>query len=492
MKPLPSEVYSVATVREIDRSVIADGEIAGYTLMTRAAGVAALAAGVHFPLARRWQIVCGAGNNAGDGYVVARLAASEGIDVSVLAVSDPAQLAGDAALAWHEFVSAGGEVNPWSGRVDATEGLLVDAMLGSGLTREVAGDYAAAVDAINASSAPVMALDIPTGLHGDSGAVLGSAVRADLTVTFVGLKPGLFLGEARDYCGNLCYSDLDIPPAYFADRPLEYRRIDAARVDRLLPRRGRGAHKGNFGHVLIVGGGRGMPGAVLLAGEGALRAGAGRVSIATDPTHAGDIVRDRPELMVHGVATPTDLRALLDKVDVVAVGPGLGRSDWAAELLALLQADNRPAVWDADALNWLASSPNVTTSRVITPHPGEAATLLGSATAAVQSDRRAALKALKRKYGGIAVLKGAGSLVSGADEVPWLSTAGNPGMAAPGMGDVLTGMIAGLLAQGLSLQDAAVAAVDLHARAGDRAAAGGERGLIASDLLAEVRALVNA
>jgi NAD(P)H-hydrate epimerase len=492
MKPLPSEVYSVATVREIDRSVIADGEIAGYTLMTRAAGVAALAAGVHFPLARRWQIVCGAGNNAGDGYVVARLAASEGIDVSVLAVSDPAQLAGDAALAWHEFVSAGGEVNPWSGRVDATEGLLVDAMLGSGLTREVAGDYAAAVDAINASSAPVMALDIPTGLHGDSGAVLGSAVRADLTVTFVGLKPGLFLGEARDYCGNLCYSDLDIPPAYFADRPLEYRRIDAARVDRLLPRRGRGAHKGNFGHVLIVGGGRGMPGAVLLAGEGALRAGAGRVSIATDPTHAGDIVRDRPELMVHGVATPTDLRALLDKVDVVAVGPGLGRSDWAAELLALLQADNRPAVWDADALNWLASSPNVTTSRVITPHPGEAATLLGSATAAVQSDRRAALKALQRKYGGIAVLKGAGSLVSGADEVPWLSTAGNPGMAAPGMGDVLTGMIAGLLAQGLSLQDAAVAAVDLHARAGDRAAAGGERGLIASDLLAEVRALVNA
>jgi NAD(P)H-hydrate epimerase len=492
MKPLPSEVYSVATVREIDRSVIADGEIAGYTLMTRAAGVAALAAGVHFPLARRWQIVCGAGNNAGDGYVVARLAASEGIDVSVLAVSDPAQLAGDAALAWHEFVSAGGEVNPWSGRVDATEGLLVDAMLGSGLTREVAGDYAAAVDAINASSAPVMALDLPTGLHGDSGAVLGSAVRADLTVTFVGLKPGLFLGEARDYCGNLCYSDLDIPPAYFADRPLEYRRIDAARVDRLLPRRGRGAHKGNFGHVLIVGGGRGMPGAVLLAGEGALRAGAGRVSIATDPTHAGDIVRDRPELMVHGVATPTDLRALLDKVDVVAVGPGLGRSDWAAELLALLQADNRPAVWDADALNWLASSPNVTTSRVITPHPGEAATLLGSATAAVQSDRRAALKALQRKYGGIAVLKGAGSLVSGADEVPWLSTAGNPGMAAPRMGDVLTGMIAGLLAQGLSLQDAAVAAVDLHARAGDRAAAGGERGLIASDLLAEVRALVNA
>lgn len=492
MKPLPSEVYSVATVREIDRGVIADGEIAGYTLMTRAAAAAVLAAGVHFPLARRWQIVCGAGNNAGDGYVVARLAASEGIEVSVLAISDPAELAGDAALAWHEYASAGGQISPWSGQVDVTAGLLVDAMLGSGLTREVQGDFAAAVDAINASSAPVMALDIPTGLHGDSGAVLGRAVLADLTVTFVGLKQGLFLGEGRECCGTLCYSDLDIPPNYFADRPLEYRRIDAAQVDKLLPRRGRGAHKGNFGHVLIVGGGRGMPGAVLLAGEGALRVGAGRVSLATDPTHAADIVRDRPELMVHGIATAADLPALLGKVDVVAAGPGLGRSDWAAELLELLQADQRPAVWDADALNWLASSPNMTPSRVITPHPGEAASLLGSGTAAVQADRRAALNALQAQYGGIAVLKGAGTLVSGADGVPWLCTAGNPGMAAPGMGDVLTGMIAGLLAQGLSLQDAAIAGVDLHARAGDRAAAGGERGLIASDLLAEIRPLVNA
>ncbi|MDA0705700.1 MAG: NAD(P)H-hydrate dehydratase [Proteobacteria bacterium] len=492
MNPLPNEVYSVATVREIDSNVIADGGIAGFTLMTRAAAAAVLAAGEHFPLARRWQVVCGAGNNAGDGYVVARLAASEGIEVSVLALADPLLLVGDAALAWYEFASWGGEVSAWSGSVDATEGLIVDALLGSGLMRDVQGDFAAAVDAINASSVPVMALDIPTGLHGDSGAVLGTAIRADLTVTFVGLKQGLFLGDAREYCGALCFSDLDIPPAYYANRPAEYRRIDPAQVEGLLPRRRRAAHKGNFGHVLIVGGGRGMPGAALLAGEGALRAGAGRVSIATDPSHAAEIVKDRPELMVHGIKNAADLRPLMQQADVVAVGPGLGRSDWAADIMDLLQADGRPAVWDADALNWLASSPNVTPSRVITPHPGEAATLLGQSTADIQADRRMALRALQRKFGGVAVLKGAGTLVSGADGVPWLCTAGNPGMAAPGMGDVLTGIIAGLMAQGLSLQDAANAGVDLHARAGDRAAAGGERGLIASDLLAEIRALVNA
>jgi NAD(P)H-hydrate epimerase len=235
-----------------------------------------------------------------------------------------------------------------------------------------------------------------------------------------------------------------------------------------------------------------MPGAVLLAGEGALRAGAGRVSVATHPTHAAAIVRDRPELMVHGVAGAKDLERLLETVDVLAVGPGLGRSDWANELMQCLQADQRPAVWDADALNWLASAPNVSLKRIITPHPGEAATLLGQSTAAIQSDRREALQGLQVKYGGTAVLKGAGSLVSADDGAPWLCTSGNPGMAAPGMGDVLTGIIAALIAQGLSVQNAAIAGVDLHARAGDRAAARGERGLLASDLLGEIRGLVNA
>lgn len=491
MNALPDEVYAVATVRGIDRAAIDDAGIPGYTLMTRAGAAAVSAALDFFPAARRWQILCGAGNNAGDGYVVAQLAAKAGIDVAVVAVSDPAALRGDAAQAWRDYTAAGGVVRPWSGDVDTAAGLIVDAMLGSGLEREVVGDYAAAVDASNAAAVPVMALDIPTGLHGDSGAVLGTAIRADLTITFVGLKQGLFLGDAAEVRGELRYSDLDIPAACYTNCPIEYRRIAAHRVAALLPRRRRAAHKGDFGHVLVIGGGRGMPGAVLLCGEGALRAGAGRVSIATDPSHAAAIVRDRPELMVHGVSGVADLEPLLENADVIALGPGLGRSTWAGELVAVLRADQRRAVWDADALNWLAERPNKAEQRIITPHPGEAATLLGKATLDVQADRRAALHQLQQAYGGVTVLKGAGSLVSAADSAPWLCTAGNPGMAAPGMGDVLTGIIAGLLAQGLSLQEAALVGVDVHARAGDRAAAAGERGLIASDLLAQIRGLVN-
>ena len=490
MNVLPKEVYSVATVREIDRVAIEDHGVPGYTLMTRAAAAAIAEALKFFPAARRWLIVCGAGNNAGDGYVVARLAGKDGIEVSVVAISDPGSLSGDAATAYKDFVADGGVVSPWSGSI-ADADLLVDAMLGNGLMRDVGGDFAAAVRAINAASAPVMALDIPTGLHGDTGAVLGSAVRADLTVTFVGLKQGMYLGEGPEYCGAIRFSGLDNDAACYADAPVEYQRIDKNRLAELLPPRSRESHKGDFGHVLVIGGGPGMPGAVRLCGEGALRAGAGRVSIATDPSHASVIVKDRPELMARGIARARDLESMLDSVDVVAFGPGLGRSQWATELMQLLQADGRPAVWDADALNCLAEAPNRADGRIITPHPGEAATLLDVTTADIQADRRGSVQQLQRIYGGVVVLKGAGSLVSSGTVAPWLSSAGNPGMAAPGMGDVLTGIIAGLLAQGLATQDAALAGVDIHARAGDAAAAKGERGLIATDLLNEVRELVN-
>jgi NAD(P)H-hydrate epimerase len=491
MNDLPINVYSVASVREIDRTAIEQAGIPGYTLMERAAEAAVREAFASYPNARRWQIICGGGNNAGDGYVVARLAASQGIVVSVLSVVDLESLSGDAATACGDFTAKGGVVTPWSGEIDPDAELLVDALLGSGLTREVGGNFAAAVVAINAADAKVLALDIPTGLHGDSGRVLGSAVHADTTVTFVGLKQGQFLADGADYCGDIRFSDLDIDAECYAGRQAEFRRISCSRVDALLPRRQRTSHKGDFGHVLVIGGGKGMPGAVRLCGEAALRAGAGRVSVATDPSHAAIIIKSRPELMSHAVSGAGDIGPLLATVDVIAFGPGLGRSDWAGELVAVLQKDDRPAVWDADALNWLAESPDQADNRIITPHPGEASTLLGLATAEIQGNRKAALEQLQQRYGGVAVLKGAGSLVSSHTNAPWLCTAGNPGMAAPGMGDVLTGIIAALLAQGLSTEDAASAGVEIHARAGDRAAKGGERGLMASDLLAELRDIVN-
>lgn len=491
MQSLPVKIYSVAAVREMDRKAIEDIGVPGLTLMQRAGAAALQAARMHFPNARRWQVVCGAGNNAGDGYVVARLAANDGVVVSVLTLCDPETLKGDAAKAYSDFAADGGVVLPWTGSLDDEADLIIDAMLGSGLVRSVGGDYKDAVDAINRHPAVVHAMDIPTGLNGDSGAVMGSAVVADLTTTFVGLKAGLFLGAGPAHCGEITFDDLDIGKECGKSVDSAYQRMDQQQLATLLRPRRRDAHKGDFGHVLIVGGGPGMPGAALLCGEAALRSGAGRVSIATFPDHAASIVTHRPELMSYGVSSFDDLAPLLAACDVVAFGPGLGQSDWARGLFKGLRADVHPMVWDADALNLLAEQPAKAANRVMTPHPGEAATLLGMTAAAVQHDRPAAVDALAVQYGGVVVLKGAGTLVRGDFAVPFVCTAGNPGMAAPGMGDVLTGVIAALLAQGLTLSDAAMAGVELHARAGDRAAADGERGLLASDLLGALRAVVN-
>ena len=490
MDELPANIYSVASVREMDRTAIEDIGIPGYTLMTRA-GIASMQAAVQrFPNARRWQIVCGSGNNAGDGYVVARLARDEGIAVSLLSLIDPGRLGGDAAKARDDYLAAGGAIALWQGDLDSEADLLVDALLGSGLERDVGGEFADAVAAINLHPAQVFALDIPTGIHGDSGKLMGIAVEADLTMTFVGLKSGLFLRDGPDHCGEVLFDGLQIPEAARAESPA-FRRVNDELLREMLPRRRRAAHKGDFGHVLIVGGGAGMPGAVRLCGEGALRVGAGLVSIATDPSHAALLTATRPELMSHAIRRPADLDPLLDRADVIAFGPGLGQTEWARGLFDVLSGDSRPAVWDADALNWLARRPATSDNRIITPHPGEAARLLDKTTADVQQDRRAAGAALAQRYGGVAVLKGAGTLVSDGGDDTWLCTSGNPGMATPGIGDVLTGVIAGLLAQGLTAHQAAVIGVEAHARAGDRAAGSAERGLLASDLLAALRGIVN-
>ncbi len=491
MQCLPANIYSVASVREIDRTAIEDHGIPGYTLMKRAGAAAVRAARSHYPDAKRWQVICGAGNNGGDGYVVARLAAHDGIVVSVLTLVDPDTLAGDAAAAYGDFAAEGGVVMGWAGELDAEADLLVDAMLGSGIERDVGGEFAQAVAAVNAHPAAVHAMDIATGINADTGLVMGSAVVAGLTTTFVGLKAGLFLGDGPHHCGQLTFDDLEIDEDCRSGVAATFKRLDDHLLATALPPRGRGAHKGDFGHVLVVGGGPGMPGAARLCAEAALRSGAGRVSVATHPGHATLITTARPELMSHGVSGAEDLEGLLDKVDVVAFGPGLGRSDWARELYGVMSASELPAVWDADALNLLAESPVSAAKRIVTPHPGEAASLLSTAAADIQRDRPAALKKLVDKLGGIVVLKGSGTLISSASDVPFICTSGNPGMAAPGMGDVLTGVIAALLGQGLPPNVAATAGVELHARAGDVAARAGERGMLASDLLRALQGVAN-
>jgi NAD(P)H-hydrate epimerase len=483
-------LYTAEQVRELDRRAIEEFGIPGYELMTRAGQATLDALRAHWPRAQSLTVLCGPGNNGGDGYVVARAAQAAGLRVRVIALADPQRLAGDARRACDDFVASGGRCEPWAHALPDGE-VIVDALYGTGLVRDVTGDAAALIAAANASRRPTVAVDIPSGLHADSGAVLGIATRATLTVTFIGRKLGLYLGAGPEQCGRIVFEALEVPAATYARAEPGARLLDEQDVLQVLPRRGRAAHKGDHGHVLVIGGGRGMPGAARLAGEAALRAGAGLVTLAVHPDNVG-CGAARPELMCAAARTADDVAAPLARATVVAIGPGLGQDDWARSLLEAAIASGRPLVIDADALNLIAAAPRALDGWVLTPHPGEAARLLGCTSAEIQSDRLRAVRELQRRYRGTIVLKGAGSIVAGpAGATPAICDRGNPGMAAAGMGDVLTGVVAGIAAQCGDLGLAARAAVLVHAQAGDLAAAHGERGLLASDVIAQVRACVN-
>jgi NAD(P)H-hydrate epimerase len=486
-------VFDPEQVREIDRIAIEELGIPGYELMCRAGRAVCDLGQRRFPQAAPWLVLCGAGNNAGDGYVVARLARAAGIEVAVAALSDPLLLQGDAARAWREFSAAGGQTVPFSEALVARAGLVIDAMLGTGLDRELGGVYREAAEVLCAMSRPVIAVDIPTGLCARTGAILGAAVVADVTVTFIGRKLGLYVGVGPEHAGAIEFDDLGVPVAGLARVQPVARLLDDRDCARCLPRRARQAHKGHFGHVLVVGGNHGMGGAVRLAGEAALRAGAGLVTVATRPGNVASVVCARPELMCRGVEQPADLDDLLARATVVAVGPGLGQDAWGRALFARLRGVHQPLVADADALNLLAEQPMYRDDWVLTPHPGEASRLLGCPVTQVQAARLDSARQLSGRYGGVAVLKGCCTLIARDGDVPLLIDAGNPGMATGGMGDVLTGLIAGLIAQqrGADLLLASACGALIHGRAGDAAARAGERGVLAGDLLGQLRPWLN-
>lgn len=489
MQALGGALYTAGQVRDLDRHAIHDLGIPGYELMTRAGHATLNALRALWPAARRITVLCGPGNNGGDGYVVARVARAQGLRVHVVPLGDPQRLAGDARRAWEDFAAAGGRCEQWSPAVLDAD-VIVDALYGTGLARAVEGDAAAMIAALNASGRPVVAVDVPSGLHADSGAVLGVATRAALTVTFIGRKLGHHLGEGPEHVGHVTFDSLQVPAETYAVAAPVARLLDEADVIAALPRRRRAAHKGDHGHVLVIGGGPGMPGAARLAGESALRAGAGLVTLAVHPDNVG-VVAGRPELMCVATRSATDLAGAFARATVVAVGPGLGQTDWARELFGAALASGKRLVVDADALNLLAEAPRRSEGWVLTPHPGEAARLLGTTTAGIQADRLGAARGLQARYGGVIVLKGAGSIVCPVQGLPGICDRGNPGMAAAGMGDVLTGVIAGVAAQCADLDAAARAGVFVHAQAGDLAARRGERGLLACDVVEKVRACVN-
>ena len=482
--------------------------IAGSALMGRA-GVAALRA-----LRRRWSaarelvILCGGGNNGGDGYVLAQRAAAAGLTVRIISCVPPAALRGDAAAAAAACEAL--ELPIESLELDrlpqilAASDVVIDALLGIGLQQTVRTPLAAVIEQINACGRPVLSIDVPSGLCADTGRVQGIAVHANLTVTFIGHKIGLFMNAGPDHVGELELERLGLDGV--ADAVAHV--LDATSLTRLLSPRLRTSHKGNGGHVVIVGGGLGMPGAARLAGEAALRVGAGRVSILCHPDSATAIASGRAELMVRGVAPDTDWAPLLQAADVRLVGPGLGRDSWAVEALRASVDFTAATVLDADALHLLSSvaavPPDATLPWVLTPHPGEAAGLLSSVTAVVtareiQADRLAALHALEQRIRAVVVLKGAGTLIGAAGRVPALCAAGNAALATAGTGDVLAGAIAGLWAQVAAdaqlatpevAWNSACAGVWLHASSADRwqQGMGGRvtRGLLAGELAASL------
>ncbi len=482
----PLSLHDAVQVRALDARLMAAGT-PGAVLMQRAAQAAWRALRRRWPQVRKLCVLAGPGNNAGDGYLLAVLARRAGWDVQVYSLADPARLRDAAAQAYAEACAQGVQVQPWHAEA-VLDGLLVDAMLGTGLAGELREPYASAVARINASGLPCLALDIPSGLCADTGRLWGAAVRADLTVTFIALKLGLFTGAGPDQVGELCFADLQADAALCAAAPAMAQRLATGNLQR-LPARPRTAHKGACGRLLVVGGERGYGGAALLAAQSGLRGGAGMVSLATREEHVAAALARCPELMVRGLLSSGQLLALLPGHDVLVVGPGLGQGAWGRSLLTAAAQFEGAQVWDADALNLLAAGRvQIRAGAVLTPHPGEAARLLGCSLAEVQDDRPAAALRLAQRYQAVVVLKGAGSLVTDGHALR-LCEHGHPAMAGPGLGDVLAGLIGALLAQGLAALPASELAVWLHARAGERLGQAG-RGLLASELVGVIRELL--
>jgi ADP-dependent NAD(P)H-hydrate dehydratase / NAD(P)H-hydrate epimerase len=487
-----SGLYSVSQVRQLEHMALQQG-LTELDLVGRAAKSVFDHIKLQWPDLASAQILLGKGGNAADGLFLSKLLHEAGIAVTLDAVFPDADLSPLAASVLAIAEEEGLVLRSFDPNRPVEGALLVDALLGIGVSGPLTEPVLAAVTYLSAADVPVLALDVPTGLNADTGELLGATVHAHSTVTFIAPKKGLYTGKAVTCCGDIVLSDLDLPAANLRNMSPAVDVLDHAYLSSCLPQRSRSANKGDFGHVLVIGGDYGMGGAIRLAAEAALRVGAGLVTVATRPEHVNIVSGSRPELMCHQVQQASDLDRMLNRATVIVLGPGLGKSDWAQAIFERILEAPQPKVMDADALNLLAQFPQQCDDWILTPHPGEACRLLDVPCSDVQNNRYDALGSLQDRYGGVVLLKGSGTLICSPDHDITLCPAGNPGMASGGMGDILSGMIGGLLAQKLSLLQAANAGVLAHARAADEAviAGGGERGLLATDLLAHVRGLVN-
>lgn len=500
--PLPDSLFTAAQAREIDRLAIEEHGIDGFELMQRAARFSFHVLLKKWPATKSLLVLCGAGNNAGDGYIVAGLAKKRGLNVDLRYLSDPTKLSVDAAQAYQYCLSEHVKCLPFDieQHPPSSDTIIVDALLGTGLNKEVTGSYREAIEYCNQSGLPILSIDIPSGLCADSGQPMGISVEAQATATFIGLKIGQFTGRGRHFCQELFYDDLEVPEEVISLVAPVTKKLSLTNLLTQLPKRSADTHKGDCGHVLLIGGDHGYGGAILMAAEAAARMGAGLITVATQPENCPALITRCPEVMARPVSSSADLKPLVEKASTIVVGPGLGQSAWSQHMLftALHENDNshKPTIVDADALNLLCTHqewlPKSRDHFIFTPHPGEAARILKTTSSDIQNNRLKAIDDLNAHWGGTFLLKGSGSLILQENEPARLCPYGNPGMATGGMGDVLSGILGGLLAQPLSFSYAVNLAICLHAKAADKLALQyGERGLLASDIIKEARALLN-
>lgn len=497
---LPTNLYTCDQARALDQSASEVAGIPGIRLMKNAGRSSLEYALTLWPDTRSWVVLCGGGNNGGDGYVFAALAAQKHHRVQVFWLAEPDSLPADAARAYQYARQEGvsGQRFTTSEAQSALESnagtVIVDALLGTGCKGEVREPYSSAINWINSSTAHVLSLDLPSGLNGDTGAAVGVSVCASATLTFVGCKPGLLTGQGPELAGQLGFADLGMPAKVYDEFLPAARTPNREELLACLPQRSVNAHKGLFGYLLVVGGAPGFGGAALMATETAAVTGVGLLGLATDPIHVTASLVRRPEVMVAGICSGHDVEHLLQKPTAIAIGPGLGTTPWSEQLLERVLQRDVPRVFDADALNILAEGrlalPTTDANWVLTPHPGEAARLLDCSISAIEEDRIAAVKKLYERFGGVIVLKGSGTLIYDGTTLV-VAKVGNAGLARGGTGDILTGLIGGLLAQHLPPFVAAQLAVCIHGDAADLAVEEtGMRGMLATDLILFIRELL--
>ena len=483
MRPL----YTAEQSRDIDRMIIAQTPIAGYELMQRAGRACFSHLIGHRPQARSIVVYAGIGNNGGDGYIVADLLRRAGRQVKVCQLGDTGTIEGDALQACNDYLAAGGERIGADQTIEAD--LIVDAVFGSGLNRDLSEQALAWIERINRLQLPVLSVDIPSGLDADRGCARPIAVNADITVSFITRKRGMYTADGKNHCGQIIFEDLQSREDIVAQIEPDCRLLNHDEAIEWLPPRRRDTHKKACGHVLIIGGNHGMAGAVCLAGKAALYSGAGLVGVLSHAQHSTAVTTVCPSLMAHDAACAETTKRLINRCNIVVIGPGLGTDAWALALMADVLDSDKPLVVDADALHLLAEDPLKSERWILTPHPGEAAHLLHTTTHEVQRDRFAAAQNIQTRYGGVCVLKGAGTVVA-SDEHTIVCEGGNPGMSSAGMGDILSGVIASLQGQGLTRVKAALLGTCAHARAGDLAAAKSPRGLSSEVVIGHLRTAV--